>query len=400
MLRVFCKTLLITKSKDSKSRHALFLRTIASIESTSGNLGSIDQNDLTISYLMNLCGLPLKAATSMAQKIRIETTERPDSVIELLQTNGFTNTHIANLITSFPRLLFADPIKTLKPKIEFFQSLGFSRSHLALFLSSDQTILRRSLQKKIIPTLNILKTFVHTNENLISALKQSNRILGCSIKRILEPNIATLRRFRVPDSSISRMIIHQPKLLTLSVWRLKDVAAVVNNMGFDPNRCSFIIAIFSISVMSKQKWERKREAFRSFGWSDDEFLLAFKLQPMIMLTSEKKLVKLMDFFVNNLHLKPSDVVRSPSLFLLSLEKRIIPRCSVLQVLMSKGLIEKDVNIFSALICNKQSFEKRFVTRYEGEAPELIKAYEGELGFLGFDSFDTGVEDGERIKQIN
>ncbi|XP_042494047.1 uncharacterized protein LOC122073521 isoform X1 [Macadamia integrifolia] len=385
MLRFFCKTLLITKSKDSTISHALFLRTISSKESTSGTLGSINKENLTISYLMNSCGLPFKAATSMAQKIRIVTTERPDSVIELLQTNGFTKTHIANLLATYPRLLFADPVKTLQPKIEFFQSLGFSGSDLAKFLCSDKAILLRSLEKQIIPTLNFLKTFIHTDENLTTALKRYSSVVCCNVEKTLEPNIATLRGYGVPKSNISKMFTIQPKPLTLSDGRFNDVAAMVNEMGFDPNSLSFILALGSMSATNKQKWERKREAFKSFGWSDDEFLLAFKVQPMVMRTSEKKLVKLMNFFVNDLYLSPSDVAKYPNLFLLSLERRIIPRCSVLQVLMSKGLIEKDLNLLSALNDNKKSFEKRFVTRYEGEAPEIIKAYEGEMGFLGFGS---------------
>ncbi|XP_043724105.1 transcription termination factor MTERF5, chloroplastic-like [Telopea speciosissima] len=384
MLRVFCKTLLITKAKDSTSSHGFFLRTISSAESTSGTLVSTNQKNLTIYYLVNSCGLSFKVATSMAQKIHIWTTERPDSVIELLRTNGLTNTHIAKLIKMYPRLLFYDPVKTLKPKIEFFQSLGFSRSDLAKFICSDKAILLSSLQNQIIPTLNFLKTFVLTNENLVSALKQYNRLVGYNVKKILEPHVATLRSYGVPDFNISKMIISVPKPLGLSILRFKDITAMVNRMGFDPNSRSFVVAIYSMSGLSKQSWERKREAFRSFGWSDDEFLLAFKVQSRIMLTSEKKLGKLMDFFVKDLHLKPSDVAKYPNLFLLSLERRIIPRCSVLQVLMSKGVIKKDVHIVSVLNSNKQSFEKRFVTRYEGETPEVIKAYEGEMGFLGFD----------------
>ncbi|XP_042494051.1 uncharacterized protein LOC122073522 [Macadamia integrifolia] len=384
MLRVFCKTMLLTKSIDSTSGNAFFLRTISSTESTLGTLGSIDQKNLTISYLMNSCGFPFKVATSVAQKICIETTERPDSVIELLQTYGFTNTHIGSLIRKYPRVLLADPIKTLKPKIDFFQSLGFSKSDLAKFLISDNVLLR-SLQRQIIPTLNYLKTFIHTNENLISTLKQSTRLVGYSVKRIWEPNIATLRSYHVPDSNISKMIISFPEPLTLSVLRFKHIAAMVNKMGFDPNSRSFPAAIYSVAGVSKQNWERKREVFRSLGWSDDEFLVAFKVQPMVMLTSEKKLVKLMNFFVSNLHLKPSEVAKYPNLFLLSLERRIIPRCSLLQVLMSKGLIENNLHIVCALNDNKKRFEKRFVTRYEGAAPEVIKAYKGEMRFLGLGS---------------
>ncbi|KAJ4961070.1 hypothetical protein NE237_020980 [Protea cynaroides] len=380
MMRVFFKPLFLTKAKASLSSHALFLRTISSTESTSGTLGSINQKNLTVSYLMNSCGLPLKAATSAAQKICIETTERPDSVIELFCTHGFDNTHVANLITKYPPLLLANPVKILKPKIEFFQSLGFSTSDLGKFFLSNKNILRTSLQKQIIPTLNFLKTFVHTNENLISALKRSRgAIFGNKIKGVLEPNVASLRSYGVPDSHISKMIIFRPMALTLNSLRFNDVAARVNSMGIDPKSCSFFLAIFSLTVMSQQKWEMKREAFKSFGWSDDEFHLAFKVQPMVMLSSEKKLRRLMDFFVKDLHLKPSAVAKYPNLFLLSLERRIIPRCSVLQLLMSKGLVGKDVNILTVLNSSKQSFEKRYVIRYEEEASEVIKAYEGEMG---------------------
>ncbi|KAJ4960995.1 hypothetical protein NE237_020905 [Protea cynaroides] len=198
------------------------------------------------------------------------------------------------------------------------------------------------------------------------------------------PNVATLRRYGVPDSRISKMIIYRSMPLRLNVLWFNEVAATVNNMGIDPSSCSFYLAIYSLTMMSQQKWEMKREVFKTFGWSDDEFRMAFKVQPMVMFTSEKKLRLLTDFFGKDLHLKPSAVAKYPNLFLLSLEKRIIPRCAVLQVLMSKGLIRKNVNIVSLLYMNKQSFEKRYVISYEGTA-EVIKAYEGKMEFVGFDS---------------
>ncbi|XP_043725589.1 peroxisomal nicotinamide adenine dinucleotide carrier-like [Telopea speciosissima] len=78
-------------------------------------------------------------------KIRNETTERPDSVIELLQTNGVTKTHIVNLITKYPPLLFVNPVKTLKPKIEFFQSPGFSRSDIVNTRQQTDRIAKKGL---------------------------------------------------------------------------------------------------------------------------------------------------------------------------------------------------------------------------------------------------------------
>ncbi|KAJ4961984.1 hypothetical protein NE237_021894 [Protea cynaroides] len=94
-------------------------------------------------------------------------------------------------------------------------------------------------------------------------------------------------------------------------------------MGIDPSSCLFYLAIFSLTLRSQQKWEMKRKAFKSFGWSDDEFSMAFEVQSMVMFTFEKKLRPLMDFFVEDPHLKPSAVVKYPNRFLVSLEKRTV-----------------------------------------------------------------------------
>ncbi|KAL7208462.1 hypothetical protein ACSBR1_030247 [Camellia fascicularis] len=92
--------------------------------------------------------------------------------------------------------------------------------------------------------------------------------------------------------------------------------------------------------MCKSLWEQKLGLYCSFGLSKDDIISAFKLQPMCMIASEKRIKKLMVFFVNDLKLKPSMISKNPNILLLSLEKRIISRCSVLQLLMSKDAIKK------------------------------------------------------------
>ena len=65
----------------------------------------------------------------------------------------------------------------------------------------------------------------------------------------------------------------------------------------------------------------------------------------------------------------------PVLLGYSLERRIIPRCSVLQALLSKGLIEKTF-VPHSLLCAEEVFLQKFVTPYED--PELLKVYEEKL----------------------
>lgn len=79
------------------------------------------------------------------------------------------------------------------------------------------------------------------------------------------------------------------------------------------------------------------------GWSEKEFNLAFKLQPMFMLCSEKQLRELIEFLVNN-----------------QSRQRIILRCSVLQILMLKGLTSKNVDIVWVLNVTKKWLDMNFI----------------------------------------
>ncbi|KAF6169488.1 hypothetical protein GIB67_004769 [Kingdonia uniflora] len=59
----------------------------------------------------------------------------------------------------------------------------------------------------------------------------------------------------------------------------------------------------------------------------------------------------------------------------SMEKRIIPRWTVLQGLLSKGLLIKNkLNIGSSLKVSDSSFIKLYMIKYEKEAPELLNVY--------------------------
>ncbi|XP_059671019.1 uncharacterized protein LOC132316558 [Cornus florida] len=353
-------------------------------QSIEKNSDFTEKQALTISYLTKSCGLSLKTAISASKKVNIKSTERPDSVLHLLRSIGCTEKHISMLISTYPRLIFADPERTLRPKIDYFESFGMVGPDLPRILCSCN-MLDNSLENRIKPTFDFFKRYVRTNENLIYALKRTNRMRLCNVQKVMVPNIDTLLAHGVPESHIGRLIMLLPRALTLRVDMFKEVIDAVNEMGFDPKRLSYFLALRSVLENNKVNWEKKKDAYMSFGWSESEFNLAFKLQPGCMLCSEKKIRELMDFFMNKAGLGASEIAKGPNLFLLSLERRIIPRCSVLQVLMSKGLIRKDVNVVWALIHSKKIFETKFLTKYKEVAPEVIKAYEGEIGFQGFNA---------------
>ncbi|XP_077249390.1 uncharacterized protein LOC143888887 [Tasmannia lanceolata] len=197
------------------------------------------------------------------------------------------------------------------------------------------------------------------------------------------PNISMLINHGIPEWNVSKLITSQPTVLMSKPDRLSQIVGVVKGMGFDTSSSTFICAICSMSAMSKSTWEGKLEVYRSLGWSEDEILSAFRMQPNCMMKSEKKIRKVVDFFVNTMGWKSSDLSRNPNFLLFSFEKRIVPRCSVLRILMSNNLIKKE-NISTALQCSDTDFLRKFIMKYQDGVPEIVEVYQGKMGLVGLD----------------
>ncbi|XP_058089389.1 uncharacterized protein LOC131236288 [Magnolia sinica] len=392
------KLLQITTTPKDSSTHFLFLlfkqnpsslKPFSNISANNPTETQTPPSSFTLSYLINSCGLSLQSALSASLKIQLQSPENPDSDLSFFRNHGFTKTQIAHLIAKLPRILLANPDKTLKPKIQFFHGLNIPGPILTKIISSDPIILTRSLKNQIIPSVDFIKTYVHTNECVLYCMRRSTRILRCNLQKVMEPKIGILRKHGMPESKISRLIMIEPRVLLRDAEQLNEIITMVKKLGFDPLTGNFILAINVVS-MNRLKWEQKVTVYQSLGWSVDEFLSAIRRQPYCMKTSEKKIKRVMSFFTNKMGWKPSDLSRYPGILMLSMEKRIVPRCSVLQILISKALV-KDSCINMALIVSDKIFVERFLTKYLDDVPEILTVYRGKMGFLplGVKSEDAG-----------
>ncbi|XP_077248883.1 transcription termination factor MTERF15, mitochondrial-like [Tasmannia lanceolata] len=365
---------------DSAS-HVYFLQN-PSLKSFSHATNTTNQPSFTLSYLMNTCGLSSENALSAAEKIHLKNTENPDSVLKLLQNHGFPKSHIPHLISKRPKLLSANPDKTLKPKIEFFLGLGVSGPVLSNLFSIDPNLFTMSLKNRIIPSFQSLKSLVGSHENAVIAFQRSTRLLQQQFQKVVRHNISALKDHGVTQSNISKFIVNYPRVLLLKPELFTERVVMVKEMGFNPSSWTFCLAVRVVSGMSKSTWESKLEVYRSLGFSQDEISSAFKVQPMFMLTSKKKIMTVIDFLVNEMNWTPSFISRCPNLFLLSLERRIIPRGLVLQILLSKGLINKELNLTWALKSTEKDFLEKFVIKNKDVVPEILVVYQSKMGVEG------------------
>ncbi|XP_031259294.1 uncharacterized protein LOC116117386 [Pistacia vera] len=340
------------------------------------------QNSFTVSYLINSCGLSPEASISASQKLQLRSRERPDAVLALLRDYGFSKTQISKLIRKRPRLLLADTQKTLLPKLEFFHSIGVSQSDLTRTLSSDVTLLTRSLENQIIPSYNFLRSVLLSDEKIVSALKRTTWIFHEDYSKSLLPNVGFLSELGVPQKCIALLLTHFPEAVMQRHEEFCKTVREVKEMGFDTQKTTFVLAVHVISGKGN-KSIRKRciEAYKSWGWSEDMILAAFRKHPHCMILSEKKIMRSMDFFVNKMGLPSGMIAECPVVLFFSMEKRIIPRCSVIEVLLSKGLI-KDIRLSTVLLPAEKCYLERFVMKYKEEVPELMSVYRGKVDSRG------------------
>ncbi|XP_052183915.1 uncharacterized protein LOC127795963 [Diospyros lotus] len=450
MIHLLCKRLQPRSSTASISVHGILFST-SSVNQSLDGLNSSDRQSVIISYLLNSCGLSVESAISVSKRLRFETTEQPDSVLNLLRSHGLNQAHIRNLVANRPMILVADanktlkpnfdllgslgfsgtnlvkvlnkdpriletdvhasleflkaygfteqqvsmitmkhpslflydPINIIKPKLEYLESMGLSREEVAQILSSEPYILRRSLENHIIPCVQVIRRLVGSNDNVLKVIKSCYQILDFNLEMVIEQNIKVLMNHGVPELNALKLIMIQPRSLLSRNKKFVGIVKEVEKMGFNPRNMTFLYAVRSLSTVGKSLWKQKLETYRSFGLSEDEILLAFKLQPMCMLISDKKIKKMMEFFVKELKLQPSLISKNPCLLQLSLEKRIIPRCSVVQLLASKHIIERCVGLVNALRMTEKLFLEMYVRKFQDLVPEVVEAHQGKVQFQGF-----------------
>ncbi|XVF62636.1 hypothetical protein PTKIN_Ptkin09bG0024200 [Pterospermum kingtungense] len=333
-----------------------------------------NQHSKVVSYLINTCGLSPKSALSVSKKVDLETPEKPNLVLNVFKHHGFSQTQISKIIEKAPRVLLCKPYVTLVPKFEFFRSLGISGSDLTTLVSTSPGLLSLGLYSKILPNFNALVKLLKSKDKATAAIKRMPVIFYNNV----EGTVAALRVHGVPDANIAMLIQRWPKFTMSSPDEFNQTIEIVKKMGISPVGTHFIIAIVAVKSNGKVFWEKKVNVYKSWGLSEEQVIAAFAKCPWCMIASEGKISALMDFFVNKMGREASDVAERPFLISYSLEKRFLPRASVVQFMLSKGLLEQKASrVAQMFICPDKVFMQRCLTSLKDE-PQILKLYTGKL----------------------
>ncbi|CAJ1964382.1 unnamed protein product [Sphenostylis stenocarpa] len=343
---------------------------------TSGR-NSHNGDTFAVSYLINLCGLSLELARQLSKRVNLKTPDGPNAVIDTLKNYGFSKTQVAKLVEKNPKVLTLQVKKTLLPKLKFLHSIGVSNTLMPKITLANPFILRRSLGKCLVPRYEIIRRIVSDDWKVVKVLNKAPYCLTyCDLRNNLVPNIKFLRQSGVPQGSIPLMMSNFPSAAMGKHSKFLEVVKRVEKFGFDPKKTAFVTAIQVLIMMRKEVWESRFESYAMWGWNREMVRQAFLKFPSFMNMTEETATKKMTFLVKDMGLSSVDIAVYPHLISYSLEKRIIPRLSVIKILKSKGLIKSNFSFGSYMGITEEIFLKKFVIRFQEDLPLLLDVYKG------------------------
>jgi len=337
---------------------------------SSSSSSSFQNHSFTVNYLIQNCGFSPETASKLSNRVHLNNSQKPDSVLALFKSYGFSNSQLSSLIKTRTDILSYDPNKTILPKFNFLLSKGASNSDLVHIITRNPLMLSQSLKNTITPCYDFIKRFLLSDQSTIAALKHCSCFL---YSKYPSHNIQFLLQNGVPESKIVFLFRNWYYMLSEKPPIFEKAVMEVKQLGFNPDKTFFLIALHA-KISPKSVWERKINVYKKWGWSDEIIASAFLKYPWCMLASVEKIEAVMQFFVNHMGWESNVLAKYPILLMLSLEKRVIPRAFVLKFLQSKGLI-KDAKSPAPFKVPEDLFLKRYVNCFEEDASHLLKLYE-------------------------
>lgn len=217
----------------------------------------------------------------------------------------------------------------------------------------------------------------------MKACKRAPWLIRRDIEKVVVPVISELKAFGIPDKRIVQIFLNYPLVVSQPVCVVTEGLSKLKSLGMNPDTMTFINGLAAMVTMKKTTWDRKMQLYMSFGWSEEDVLLAFARQSTCMMISDEKIKKMMGFFKDTLNWDSIMMVKRVALLTVSLENRILPRCAVMELLGKKGLWKGMPSLYTLLCISEKQFEERFVENYKEKVPGLYDAYLGMTEFSGF-----------------
>ncbi|THU71470.1 hypothetical protein C4D60_Mb04t01770 [Musa balbisiana] len=213
-----------------------------------------------------------------SQLLWLLSRHQPDSVLGFFKSHGFDNAQMKRVLFVNPRWLLLDVEKTPAPKFRALQDLGFSCSDITHLLSSNNAVIRHKLQN-VLSKIQFWQGTLGSNDLLMKLCKRNRWFLSYSIEKKIQPNIEILRDVGITDQKLSMILRYRPLLIVQKAETLKALISRVKGLGVARTSGMFLHTLTVLHSVSEENFKAHLEFFKGFGWSEDDFLAAFRKSP-------------------------------------------------------------------------------------------------------------------------
>jgi mTERF domain-containing protein len=369
LLRARAATHLPTSSLDLSRRRRLLLSTAA--RSAAATPFSVEE------YLVDTCGLTGAQALKASKKLsHLRSPAKPDAVLAVLSGVGLSRADLAAVVAAEPQLLCARADNIARRIASLRDRVGLSDPQIGSFLLVAGGA-KGIHACDVAPRLEFWIPFLGSFEMLLKILKGNNVLVLSDLEKVIKPNIALLQECGLTVCDIAKMARFAPRMFTSNPKQVEGFVRRADELGVPrtSGQFKYMVGIFA-NISEGSATARMEYLSRSLGCSMDKLRSAVQKLPQILGLSETNLGSKIEFLVGKVRLEPEYLLKTPKLFTYSLEKRLVARHYIVQVLAAKGLkgLKKDVPFCSYVQLGESCFVKNFIDQHENVVPGLSDAY--------------------------
>ncbi|CAL9181078.1 unnamed protein product, partial [Musa hybrid cultivar] len=213
--------------------------------------------------------------------------------------------------------------------------------------------------RDIQPRIDFWRSLLGSNEMLIKACRRNMFLLASSLARKIEPNISLLRECGISEQHIAQMVVRLPSFLC-HTEKCKEAIKHVEELGVSRDCKMFPYALLTVMTLSRSRFDATIATLMSFGWSQPDSLATFRRYPVIWNYSKKNLSDKITFLMKEAGCELTYIIGHPALLTFSLEKRLRPRCEVMNFLDHSKLLDKGHDLLSVMLLTEEKFRNKFL----------------------------------------
>jgi mTERF domain-containing protein len=321
-------------------------------------------------YLVTACGLSRPKARKASTKLsHLKSPSKIDAVLAFLSALRISRPGAAAIVAGDPQILCADVENNLAKRLVELTDLGLKKSQIARLIPLTRSSFRHSsFSRNLGFWLPVFGSF----DKLVLAIKVNGGLLGSNLEKVAKPNLALLQQCGIDVRQFSGTYVS--RVLTRPPEQVQNVVSYIDRLGVPRNSLMYRYALMAFGAQSQERLDKKFGTLEMLGWSQDDMLTAARKMPVILTMSEERLRRNVDFLTRVAGLEIPYIAQRPVLVMYSLERRLLPRHSLLNILNAKGLLHPELDFYTAVALTDKKFLDKYVHPYEESIPGLTVTY--------------------------